>query len=246
MTSDLVSGSWQGAASAAMGAVATQYSQWLSTAASHAATAATHAKAIAGVFEAAKAAVTHPAAVVANRTQLVSLVRSNLLGFNAPAIAATEGAYEAMWAKNVTALAGYHGAASAVAEQLTSSQQALQPLPGLAGQAAGSAAASPAGVSPSQLATILQGIASEDKKAIQNLIGENKSTFAGARTLIRKDLNSAGTALSAGKLGDAGACVLGAGLVSTGLPVAVGSEDLGSVGELLGFDLVELGESIIP
>jgi PPE-repeat protein len=40
---------------------------------------------------------------------LVQLVKSNLFGFNCPAIAATEGAYEAMWAKNVAALAGYRG-----------------------------------------------------------------------------------------------------------------------------------------
>src|SRR5690349_6883501 len=52
--SDLVGGAWQGAASAAMGTVAAQYAQWLTTAAAHAATAATHANSIAGVFEAAK------------------------------------------------------------------------------------------------------------------------------------------------------------------------------------------------
>ncbi len=126
VTSDLVSGSWRGAASAAMATVATQYAQWLSTAAAQAVGAAAHAKAIAGVFEAAKAAVAHPMAVAANRAQLVSLVRSNLLGFNAPAIAATEGTYEAMWAQNVAALAGYHGAASAVVAQLTPWQQVME------------------------------------------------------------------------------------------------------------------------
>lgn len=127
--SDLVSGAWQGAASAAMASMAAQYGQWLSTAAVHAASAAGHANAIAGIFEAVKAAVAHPAAVAVNRRQLIQLVRSNLFGFNAPAIAATEGAYESMWAQNVTALSGYHGAASAVATQLTSGAQALQALP---------------------------------------------------------------------------------------------------------------------
>ena len=73
VTSDLVSGSWWGAASAAMATVATQYAQWLSTAAAQAPVgAAAHAKAIAGVFEAAKAAVAHPTAVAANCAQLVS------------------------------------------------------------------------------------------------------------------------------------------------------------------------------
>ena len=123
---------WQGAAAKAMTAVATQYSQWLSTAATHAVGAATNANATAGIFEAAKAAITHPMAIAANRQTLVQLVRSNLFGFAAPAIAACEGAYDAMWAKNIGTLSGYHSAASAVAAQLTPWAQALQALPGAA------------------------------------------------------------------------------------------------------------------
>ena len=103
MTSGLAGGPWQGAASTAMTAVATQYGQWLSTAAAQAGGAAANAKAVAGMFEAAKAAITHPAAIAANRMQLISLVKSNLFGFNAPAIAAAEGAHEWMWAQNITA-----------------------------------------------------------------------------------------------------------------------------------------------
>ncbi|OBI87433.1 hypothetical protein A9X00_24285 [Mycobacterium sp. 1245805.9] len=106
-----------------MAAVATQYAQWLNGSAAPAAGAAANANATAAIFEAARAATTHPAAVSANRSQLLSLVRSNLFGFNAPAIAAAEGAYESMWAQNVAALAGYHGAASAVAAQLAPWQQ---------------------------------------------------------------------------------------------------------------------------
>jgi PPE-repeat protein len=102
-----------------MAAVATQYAQWLNASAAQAAGAAAQANATAAIFETAKAAIAHPAAVTGNRMQLLSLVRSNLFGFNAPAIAATEGAYESMWAQNVAALSGYHGAASAVAAQLT-------------------------------------------------------------------------------------------------------------------------------
>lgn len=83
-----------------------------STAPAHAGGAAQGAQAIAGIFEAAKSAITHPAAVLANRLQLVQLVRSNLSCFAAPAIAATEGAYEEMWAQNVASLTGYHSAAS--------------------------------------------------------------------------------------------------------------------------------------
>ena len=91
----------------------------------HADGAAGQAKAAAGAFEAARAAIVHPAVVSANRTQLVSLVTSNLFGQNAPAIAATEAHYEQMWAQDVAAMAGYHADASAAATQLGPGLQAL-------------------------------------------------------------------------------------------------------------------------
>ena len=80
----------------------------------------------AAAFEATLAATVHPAAVLTNRINLVSLVTSNLLGFNAPAIAAVEAEYEQMWAQDVAAMFGYHAGASAVASALTPFTQALQ------------------------------------------------------------------------------------------------------------------------
>ena len=62
----------------------------------------------------------HPALVAANRSDLVSLVLSNIFGFNAPAIAAAEALYEEMWAQDVGAMASYHSGASAAAAQLAS------------------------------------------------------------------------------------------------------------------------------
>jgi PPE family len=53
-----------------------------------------------------------PATVVANRAQLVALVASNLLGHNAPAIAATEAQYEEMWAQDAAAMFGYAASSS--------------------------------------------------------------------------------------------------------------------------------------
>ncbi|REZ29577.1 PPE domain-containing protein, partial [Mycobacterium tuberculosis] len=70
-------------------------------------------------FEAALAATVHPAIISANRALFVSLVVSNLLGQNAPAIAATEAAYEQMWAQDVAAMFGYHAGASAAVSALT-------------------------------------------------------------------------------------------------------------------------------
>jgi PPE-repeat protein len=104
VTSGLAGQAWQGAASQAMVAAANPYTSWLSSAAAQASGAASQAKAVASAFESALAATVHPATVAANRSNLVSLVISNIFGQNAPAIAATEGHYEAMWAQDVAAM----------------------------------------------------------------------------------------------------------------------------------------------
>jgi PPE-repeat protein len=128
ITSSLAGDAWQGAASAAMLQTATQYSGVLSAAANQAQTAAAQAQAVASEFEAALAATVHPALVSANRNELVQLVFSNLFGQNAPAIAAAESDYEAMWARDVAAMVGYHGGVSAAAGQLSSWTTALPNL----------------------------------------------------------------------------------------------------------------------
>jgi hypothetical protein len=130
VTSGLAGEAWQGAASAAMLSTAAQYSGVLGAAAAQAQTTAAQAQAVANEFEAALAATVHPALVSANRNQLVQLVMSNLFGQNFPAIAAAEFDYEAMWAKDVAAMIGYHGGVSAAAAQLSTFAAAL---PGLSG-----------------------------------------------------------------------------------------------------------------
>src|SRR6185437_16505475 len=112
-------------ASAAMTAAAAPYANYLNSAAAEAQSAAGQAKAMASAFEAAQAATVHPFVVAANRIGLVQLVRSNWFGFNAPAIAAAEGDYEAMWAADVTAMSDYLAGASAAAAQLTPWQGSL-------------------------------------------------------------------------------------------------------------------------
>ncbi|MBX9640420.1 MAG: PPE family protein [Mycobacteriaceae bacterium] len=125
VTANLASGPWQGPASVAMAAVAARYREFLNGAAVRAVTAATQANSVAAIFETARAAVAHPVAVRANRLQFLSAIRSNFLGLNGPLIAAIEGAYDELWAQNVSALVGYHGAASAAAAQITPWQEAL-------------------------------------------------------------------------------------------------------------------------
>ena len=59
-----------------------------------------------------------PPVIVANRTLLMTLIATNILGQNTPAIAATEAHYMQMWAQDAAAMYGYAGSASA-ATQLT-------------------------------------------------------------------------------------------------------------------------------
>ena len=131
--SSLISGlagqAWQGPASAAMAAAAAPYASWLSAASAHASGTATSAQAVAGAFESALAATVHPTLVSVNRSNFVQAVRSNLFGQNAPAIAAFESQYEAMWAQDVSAMVGYHGGASAAASNLANLPQLLRSLP---------------------------------------------------------------------------------------------------------------------
>jgi triacylglycerol lipase len=134
VTADLAGQAWQGPASASMTNAAGRYVDWLGGAAAQAEQSATQARAAASAVEAALASIVDPGLINANRGQLVSLVRSNLFGQNAPAIAAAEAEYERMWALDVAVMSGYHSGASATVAQLGSWEQALENLPGLPGE----------------------------------------------------------------------------------------------------------------
>jgi PPE-repeat protein len=114
----LASGPWVGPASVAMAAAATRYAGWLNAAAGQAALAAGQARVAATAFEMAFAATVHPAAVTANRMLLGTLIATNFLGQNTPAIAATEFHYVEMWAQDVAAMVGYHAGGRSVAATL--------------------------------------------------------------------------------------------------------------------------------
>ena len=115
----LASGSWTGPTSLAMAAAASPYVQWLTAAAAQAVMAGNQARAAATAFEAALSATVHPAAVTSNRTSLLVLVATNILGQNTPAIFENEFHYMEMWAQDVAAMLGYHTGATSVASTLT-------------------------------------------------------------------------------------------------------------------------------
>jgi len=90
VVSGLTSGPWLGPSSLAMAVSAAADVTWLQTSAAQSAQAAAQAKAAAAAHEAAFAMTVPPPVVAANRALLMSLVATNFLGQNTPAIAATE------------------------------------------------------------------------------------------------------------------------------------------------------------
>jgi PPE-repeat protein len=123
--SELGSEGWLGPASASMAAAVAPYVTWMSVTGVQAEQTAANAAAAAGAFEAAFAMTVPPAEVAANRAQLLSLIATNFLGINTPAIAATEAQYGEMWAQDAAAMYGY-AASSAVASVLKPFTQPAQ------------------------------------------------------------------------------------------------------------------------
>ena len=116
--SELTGGPWLGASSAEMTAATTPYLDWMTTAAAQAEQTATQARATAAAYETAFAMTVPPVVIAANRSLLMTLIATNVLGQNTAAIAATEVQYAEMWAQDATAMYGYAGSA-ATASTLT-------------------------------------------------------------------------------------------------------------------------------
>ncbi|OOK73992.1 PPE family protein [Mycobacterium kansasii] len=118
-----------------------------------------------------------PPAIEVNRALLASLVATNILGQNAPAIAATEAQYSEMWAQDAAAMYGYAGA-SAAATRLTpfsAPKQDTNP----AGTAAQSTAVSQAAAAGTGAGT--QSALSSVPDVLQSL---SSGTFPGSNLLL--------------------------------------------------------------
>jgi PPE-repeat protein len=115
---ELTGGPWLGSSSASMAAAATPYLDWMTMAAGQAEHTAMQAKAVAAAYEAAFAMTVPPSVIAANRTLVMALIATNVLGQNTAAIAATETDYAEMWAQDAAAMYGYAGS-SAAASTLT-------------------------------------------------------------------------------------------------------------------------------
>ncbi|ANR92882.1 PPE family protein [Mycobacterium avium subsp. hominissuis] len=109
---------WHGPSSTAMAAAAAPFIAWLDGTAVQAEQTAAQATAAAAAYDSVFAATVPPPVIAANRALLASLIATNVLGQNTPAIAATEAHYAEMWAQDAAAMYAYAGA-SAVATRLT-------------------------------------------------------------------------------------------------------------------------------
>ncbi|WP_174237068.1 PPE family protein [Mycobacterium basiliense] len=114
--SGLAGDEWRGASALSMAAAAAPYVTWMRATAAQAEQAAAQAIAAANAYESAHAATVPPAEIAANRSTMISLVRSNIFGQNTPAIATSEADYGEMWAQDIVAMDGYAGTSAAAAE----------------------------------------------------------------------------------------------------------------------------------
>jgi PPE-repeat protein len=117
VVSELTSAPWVGPASRTMVAAVTPYVSWLGAVAGQAEETAGQARAAAGAYETAFMMTVPPPVIAANRVLLATLIATNFLGINTPAIMATEAQYMEMWAQDAATMYGY-SAASAVASAL--------------------------------------------------------------------------------------------------------------------------------
>jgi PPE-repeat protein len=186
--SGLTSGPWRGPASASMVAAAAPYVSWMSTTAAQAEQAAGQAKAAASTYETAFAATVPPPVIVANRTLLASLIATNILGQNTPAIATTETHYAEMWAQDAAAMYGYAGS-SAAASTLTPFTQA--PATTTVGQATGTGTQTTLSQLVTSVPAALQGLASP---AMSTSAGSGLDGLSGLVNLLTG--NGSGSELS--------------------------------------------------
>jgi PPE-repeat protein len=174
--SELTGGPWLGPSSTAMAAAAVPYSAWMSATAAQAELAATQAQAAASAFEAAFAMTVPPPEIAANRTELMSLVATNLFGQNTPAISVNEAQYGEMWAQDAAAMYSYaatSAATTAAVTPFTAAPETTNPA-GLTAQTAAGAStgASTAGGVQSTLSQLVTAIPT----ALQSLTSPASST----------------------------------------------------------------------
>lgn len=166
--SGLTSEAWSGPSSASMAAAVAPYTAWMSSTAAQAEQTAVGARAAAAAYEAAFVATVPPPVIAANRSLLASLIATNLVGQNTPAIAATEAHYAEMWAQDAAAMYGYAGSAASASTvtPFTAPPQTTNPA-GVGGQSVAVAQAGSTSAGATTQNTLAQ-VVSAVPQALQN------------------------------------------------------------------------------
>ena len=206
--SELTGGPWLGSSSASMAAAATPYLDWMTTTAGQAEQTATQARAAAAAYEAAFAMTVPPPVIAANRSLLMTLIATNVLGQNTAAIAATEVHYAEMWAQDATAMYGYAGSA-AVASTLTPFAEpppTTNPAGGAQQVAAAQSIVSNGSRVINAVPQALQGLATSAAAAPADPVSDLLSAIAPALTLVEipigtTSIGSSATSITAGFTG---------------------------------------------
>ena len=207
IVSQLTDESWTGPSATEMAAAASLYVAWINSTAVEAEQTAGQLGAAAAAYQTAFSMTVPPAMIAANRLQLASLVATNVLGQNTPAIAANEAQYGEMWAQDAVAMYGY-AANSAAASRVTPFTEAPQTT-NVAGPAAQSAAVTQAGgTAVGNAQGSLSGLISQ---ALQGLASPAASSGTSGTGLLANLLSSvsASSVGSTGGLSDVGSSVLG-------------------------------------
>jgi PPE-repeat protein len=204
--SELTDGPWLGASSVSMAAATAPYLGWMTTASGQAEQTATQAKAAAAAYETAFAMTVPPAVIAANRSLLMALIATNVLGQNTAAIAANETDYAEMWAQDTAAMYGYAGssAAATTLAPFTSPPPTTNP----AGQEA-AAAQSIVSNGPQLINAVpqaLQGLATSSAAAPAGPVSDLLSVISPALTLLEipigtTSIGSSATSITAGFTG---------------------------------------------
>lgn len=152
VVSGLTAGPWLGPSSASMSAAAASYAAWLRVTAAQAEETGAQAKSAVAAYHAAFSATIPPPIVAANRSQLMTLIATDVFGINTQAIAATEAQYAEMWAQDVVAMYGYAASSASATELMPFNPPPQTTNPdGLASQAAAGPANGIAGIAESKV-----------------------------------------------------------------------------------------------
>jgi PPE-repeat protein len=204
--SELTDGPWLGASSASMAAATAPYLDWMTTSAGQSEHTATQAKAAAAAYETAFAMTVPPAVIAANRSLLMALVATNVLGQNTAAIAAAETDYAEMWAQDSAAMYGYAGSSAAATTLAPFTSPPPTTNPAGQGAAAAQSVVSTGSRVINAVPQALQGLATSSAAVPAGPVSDLLSAIAPALTLLEipigtTSIGSSATSITAGFTG---------------------------------------------